>query len=74
MSKEDELREILDQTAQAISQADHNPRTWLSWMVYLLGRLDRLSMTVNPNDQQLYKEMLSSLQSALRDRLNRGGW
>jgi hypothetical protein len=74
MSKEDELREILDQTAKEISQVDHNPRTWLSWMVYLLGRLDRLSMDVNPNDRQLYKEMLRALQGAIRDRLNRGGW
>jgi hypothetical protein len=74
MSKEDDLRETLNQTAKEISMLDHNPRTWLSWMVYLLGRLDRLSMDINPNDQQIYKEMLSALQDTIRDRLKRGGW
>jgi hypothetical protein len=74
MSREDDLRETLKQTAKEISQNDQNPRTWLSWIVYLLGRLDRLSMDINPNDQQTYKEMLAALQDTIRDRLKRGGW
>lgn len=74
MSNEESLREDLNQIAKDISQLDHNPRTWLSWMVYLLGRLERLAMDVNPNDQQIYKEMLSALQDAIRNRLKRGGW
>ena len=39
-SNEDDLRDILDKTAQEIAQMYSNPRTWQSWMVYLLGRLE----------------------------------
>lgn len=74
MSKEDELRDILDNTANEISQLSGNPRTWLSWLVYLLERLDQKAMDVNPTYQQTYKEMLTALQDAIRNRLTRGGW
>lgn len=74
MSKEDELRDILDNTANEISQLSGNPRTWLSWLVYLLERLDQKAMDVNPAYQQTYKEMLTALQDAIRNRLTRGGW
>jgi hypothetical protein len=35
MSKEDDVREILNEAVQEIAQAQNNPRTWLSWIVYL---------------------------------------
>ncbi len=38
MSKEDDVREILNEAVQEIAQAQNNPRTWLSWIVYLLAR------------------------------------
>ena len=41
MSREDELREILNETAKEISSTQNNPRTWVSWMVYLLGQLEQ---------------------------------
>jgi hypothetical protein len=40
MSKEDNIREILNEAAQEIVQVQNNPRSWLSWMVYLLKQLE----------------------------------
>jgi hypothetical protein len=50
-----------------------NPRTWQSWMVYLLGRLEA-EATKNPAHMEAFKEMLASLQDELRNRLKTGGW
>jgi hypothetical protein len=72
-SNEDDLRDVLDKTAKEISQMYPNPRTWQSWMVYLLGRLEAQA-TPNPAHMESFKEMLSSLQDELRNRLKTGGW
>ena len=72
-SNEDELRDVLDKTAQEISQMYSNPRTWQSWIVYLLGRLEEQA-TANSAHMESFKEMLSSLQDELRNRLRTGGW
>ncbi len=73
MSKEDELRETLSSAAKEISQAQSNPRTWLSWMVYLLERLEDESTKTNP-DKTSFLEMLSALQDDIRSRKTTGGW
>ena len=75
MSKanEDELRDVLDKTAQEIAQIYPNPRTWQSWLVYLLGRLEAQAIE-NPAYTGSFKEMLVSLQDELRNRLKTGGW
>ncbi len=75
MSKknEDDLRDILDKTALEIAQTSSNPRTWQSWMTYLLERLEAQAMQ-NAAYMETYKEMLSSLQDELRNRLKTGGW
>ena len=39
MSKEDELRDVLNEAVSSISAAQNNPRTWLAWIVYLLACL-----------------------------------
>jgi hypothetical protein len=72
-SNEDELRDVLDKAAQEISQSYPNPRTWQSWMVYLLGRLESQAIQ-NPAYTESFKEMLVSLQDELRNRLKTGGW
>jgi hypothetical protein len=72
-SNEDDLRDILDKTAQEMAQMYSNPRTWQSWMVYLLGRLEAQA-TQNPAYMESFKEMLASLQDELRNRLKTGGW
>jgi hypothetical protein len=75
MSKanEDDLRDILERTAQEIAQMYPNPRTWQSWMVYLLERLEANAIA-NPSYMESFKEMLVSLQDELRNRLKTGGW
>jgi hypothetical protein len=72
-SNEDDLRDVLDKTALEIAQMYSNPRTWQSWMVYLLGRLEAQA-TQNPAYMESFKEMLASLQDELRNRLKTGGW
>jgi hypothetical protein len=74
MSKEDEVRGILDETSKEISQLSNNPRTWLSWMVYLLERMEQQAMDANPVYKETYKEMLLALQDAIKNRLRTGGW
>ena len=48
MSKEDELRDALNNTANEISQLSKNPRTWLAWITYLLERLEQGATCHNP--------------------------
>jgi hypothetical protein len=74
MSKEDELREILNETAQEIAKSQSNPRAWLSWMVYLLARLEEQAANSGSANRETYKEMLVALQDAIRNRANTGGW
>jgi len=74
MSKEDELREILDEAAQEITQAQNNPRTWLSWVVYLLARLEDQAAKSSSANRESYMEMLAALQSEIRNRTRTGGW
>jgi ParB-like chromosome segregation protein Spo0J len=73
MSREDELRDVLDKTAKEISLTENNPRTWLSWIVYLLGRLEQEAITHNP-DKSSFNEMLSYLLDVIRNRQKTGGW
>ena len=73
MSREDELRDILNQTAKEISRTQSNPRTWLSWMVYLLGQLEQEAAKQNP-DKTSFTEMLTALLDVVRNRQKTGGW
>lgn len=74
MSKEDNIRELLDQTAEEIAKAQSSPRTWLSWVVYLLARLEDQSDKANTYSRESYMEMLSALQDEIRNRIRTGGW
>lgn len=74
MSKEENVREILDEAVQAMIQADENPRTWLSWFVYLLSHLEEKATQQGPVNRASYVEMLSALQDELRNRNRTGGW
>ena len=74
MSRDDELRDVLDQTAEAFAQYDNNPSTWLTWIVYLLGRLQQQALDVNPMYQDIYNDMLANLRDSVRNRLKTGGW
>ena len=74
MSKEDELKDVLGQTAKEIARLQGNPRTWLSWMIYLLGRLEELSTNEDAANKEAFVGMLSSLTDEIRNRLRTGGW
>jgi len=74
MSREEELRDILDEAATTMSAAQSNPRTWLSWIVYLLARLEEKATNENPADKDSFLEMLSALQDEVRNRARTGGW
>lgn len=74
MSKEDELRDVLSETVNSISAAQSNPRTWLSWVVYLLARLEEKATNENPAYKDSYLEMLAALQDEIRNRTRTGGW
>ena len=73
MSKEDELRDILDKTAKEIASTQTNPRTWLTWIVYLLGKLEQEAANQNPNKTP-FTEMMSALLDVIRNRIKTGGW
>lgn len=70
---ESELRELLEQAALGISELSSNPRTWQSWLVYLLEHLEAQARA-NPAHNESFKEMLPALQDAIRNRLKTGGW
>jgi hypothetical protein len=74
MSELDELRELLDKTADAIAQHDSNPSSWLMWNVYLLNKLEQKSRNVDPMGQRLFAEMIANLRDSIRNRLATGGW
>jgi hypothetical protein len=74
MSRDDEFRDLLKETAREISRLEGNPRTWLSWMVYLLARLEEQATDQNPANKDSYVAMLSALQDEIRNRLRTGGW
>ena len=74
MSKEDDLRDVLDKAAQEIASAQSNPRTWVSWMVYLLSHLEEQANKTSSGNLTSYTEMLTALQDVIRNRTRTGGW
>jgi hypothetical protein len=72
-SNEDDLREILSEAAREISRMYPNPRTWQSWLIYFLERLEARAVE-NPAYTESFSEMIISLQDELRNRLKTGGW
>jgi hypothetical protein len=74
MSRDDELRDILAETAKQISHLSPNPRTWLAWLVYLLDEMESEATTANTSYKELFRDTLSALEDAIRNRRNTGGW
>jgi hypothetical protein len=74
MSKEDNIRDILNEAAEEIVQAQSNPRSWLSWMVFLLARLEEQATMEGPANRESYMEMLAALKDEIRNRTRTGGW
>jgi hypothetical protein len=74
MRNEDELRDFLSRTATEIADFSGNPRTWLSWIIYLMSELEKRSLDVNPAYQELYQDLLSALRDAIYQRQKLGSW
>ena len=74
MSKENELRDILNDAVNKISDAQSNPRTWLAWVVYFLRSLEEKATDENAAHKESYLDMLSALQDEIRNRSRTGGW
>ncbi len=74
MSKEDQIREILDETVKVISTIQDNPSTWQSWLVYLLAQMEAEATKGGSARHDSFIEMLSTLQDAIRNRMRTGGW
>jgi hypothetical protein len=74
MSRDDELKDILDETAKQIANLSTNPRTWLNWLVYLLEQLEKEASNENTSHKDLFRDTLSALEDALRNHRNTGGW
>ncbi len=74
MSQDDDLRDLLSETAEEIKRLTDNPSTWAQWLVYLLNQLEYLANDANPMNADLYRDMLARLQDSLRLRLRTGGW
>jgi hypothetical protein len=74
MSKDEDLRSLLEGTAHEMSRLADNPRTWLSWLVFLLARLEEEATDQNAANKDSYLGTLSALQDEIRNRLRTGGW
>ncbi len=74
MSNDDELRDLLTETAQEIKRLSSNPSTWQHWIVFLMKELEQQATNASTMDSNLYREMLTSLQVSLRTRLRTGSW
>ena len=74
MVREDDLRETLDRAAREIAEIQSNPRAWLSWMIYLLERLEGEATKASSADKDSFLEMVSALQDSIRNRDRTGGW
>lgn len=69
MSELQELRELLDDTAQDMAQVLPDSSDWSRWLMYLLEGLDGLA-----NDPQEFEEMLDDLKNTIETRLEAGRW
>jgi len=68
-----DVREALNRVAQAMAQVQGNPRTWLSWIIYRLTRLEDQAAKASATDRQTFVEMLAALQDEIRNRARTGG-
>jgi len=74
MIRDDNVRETLDRAASEIAEIQSNPRAWLTWMIYLLERLEGAATKSGPADKDSFLEMVAALQDAIRNRSRTGGW
>jgi hypothetical protein len=74
MIRDDDVKETLDRASSEIAEIQSNPRAWLTWVVYLLDRLESEATNAGPANKDSYMEMLSALQDIIRNKDRTGGW
>ena len=74
MIRDDDLKETLDRASREIAEIQSNPRAWLTWVIYLLDRLEAEATQGSAADKASYMEMLSALQDTIRNKDRTGGW
>jgi hypothetical protein len=74
MINENELRDVLTDAVENISRLESNPRTWLSWILFLLARLEEKATNESAANKESFLEMLAALQDEIRNRMKTGGW
>ena len=74
MIRDDDLKETLDRASKEVAEIQSNPRAWLTWMIYLLDRLEAEAILSSSANKDSYMEMLSALQDAIRNKERTGGW
>jgi hypothetical protein len=74
MVRDYDVRAELDSVAKQIHDYDPNPITWMSWMKYLLIKLEEQSKDQDAANQQRYVEMIAQLRDAIYGRQQTGGW
>ncbi len=74
MNNEENIRDTLNDAVRVIAENQSNPRAWLSWLVYLLTRLEEQATNSGTANRESYTDMLAALQDAIRNRTRTGGW
>ena len=74
MTRDDDVREMIDRAVDAIEYYDSNPTTWLTWILYLLQNLEQKSFDVNPSHEQRFEDMIVMLKDTCQNRLRNGSW
>jgi hypothetical protein len=74
MIRDDDVKETLDRASSQIAEIQSNPRAWLTWLVYLLDRMESEATNSGSANKDSYMEMLSALQDAIRNKARTGGW
>lgn len=57
MIRDDDVRETLNRAAVEIAEIQSNPRAWLTWVQYLLERLEGAATKSSSADKDSYQEM-----------------
>jgi len=74
MIRDDDVKETLERASSEIAEIQSNPRAWLTWMIYLLERLEAQANGAGAASKDSFMEMLSALQDAIRNKARTGGW
>lgn len=70
----EELRELANDTAEALAQLITQPEAWNPFVVYFLECLELEAMRLDPQHPEAVELFYARLGDALADRLQAGRW